>query len=286
MVKLISGDKTSEIVFDNENYVLNEKDYGKSDISLSTYQGNNQLGVRVEGRTIGKRDVSIVGFILADGSEEMIEKKRNLQNVVGLYSDFYIADSGYYLTVSATASIEYAVEKKTNNKFLCKFLIEGTAANPCFTKESSETIQLAYWNAGFHFPYHVAPTKKTIMGLRESSQIKMIENEGETKAGMIITIQARVDGVKNVTLSKLLSNDKVVINYSLNKSDVIVINTNYGEKSIKLNGENCFSILAPESVFIQLDTGENYIAYDAEENVDAIDIRIDYLPQYMEVQSD
>jgi len=67
----------------------------------------------------------------------------------------------------------------------------------------------------------------------------------------------------------------------------IVITTHTGQKRVEkeLNGvlENAFNWWDDGSTFMQLDVEDNLLRYNAEENVDNLEVSIYYTPQYLGV---
>ena len=284
MVKLVNLDFTKEIVFDGGNYVLNEKDLGKAEINLASFQGYNQIGIKIAGRVINQRDVSVVGFILADDEKEMLDKKRNLQNMVGPFEDFFLVIDNYKIRVSASSSIEYAIAHYENNKYLTKFMINGVCANPCFTELYTKTVPLANWVANFRFPLTMTKSNPAVMGYKLPSKMRKIDNSGETDVGMIIRIKALVDNVQNPYIKNLFTEEKLLLNCTMAEGEIIEINTNYGEKSIIQNGTtDYFYKVDLDSDFLQLHAGENYLEYGADTNDTQLEIEIEFSPQYLEV---
>lgn len=284
MFRLSNLNFTKEIVFDGINYVLNEKDLGKADINLAAFQGYNQIGVKITGRVINSRNVSIVGYILADNEAEMLNKKRNLQNMVSPFEDFFIVIDNYKIRVAASSTIEYAVSYIENNKHLTKFLINGVCANPCFTELEAKTIPLSAWLGNFHFPFIMTVDNPIVLGYKKIDKIKMIENKGTVETGMIIRIKATAANIQNPYIKNMFTEEKILLHCNMEKEETIEINTNYGEKSIVKNGEtDYFYTLDLDSDFLQLHLGENYISFGADTNEKDLEIEIEYSPQFLEV---
>lgn len=284
MFRLSNLNFTKEIVFDGINYVLNEKDLGKADINLAAFQGYNQIGVKITGRVINSRNVSIVGYILADNEAEMLNKKRNLQNMVSPFEDFFIIIDNYKIRVAASSTIEYAVSYIENNKHLTKFLINGVCANPCFTELEAKTIPLSAWLGNFHFPFIMTVDNPIVLGYKKIDKIKMIENKGTVETGMIIRIKATAANIQNPYIKNMFTEEKILLHCNMEKEETIEINTNYGEKSIVKNGEtDYFYTLDLDSDFLQLHLGENYISFGADTNEKDLEIEIEYSPQFLEV---
>lgn len=280
MIKLSNLAMTKEIIFDNENYAIHSKDLGASTINLSTFQGYNQIGVNVAGRVIGQRDISITGFILAENENDMLDKKRLLQQIASPLEDFYLMIGDYKIQVSATSSIKYSSTYAQNNPFIAMFILNGSCANPCFTKIYTSTIPVAYWGGGFHFPLNIP----VVMGCRQSSQIKMIENTGEIDVGMKITFTAKADGVVNPRMYNMLTGETLQMNCELNEGDKVVIDTGFGKKSVVFNDEIDYLYkMDLDSDFLQLHAGENYFYYECEGTVNNLELEIQFTPEYLEV---
>lgn len=282
-LKLTSLDEKREVVFDRETYVLNEKDLGKAEINLATFQGYNQIGIKVVNRTVNSRDISIVGYILADNDEEMLERKRWLQRIANPLEDFYLVIGDYRLRLSATSTIQYDTEAYLNCNLLARFLLNATAAHPCFTRRDSVITQIAYWNAGFHFPFYMNNENPVVFGLRQEAMLKMVENTGEIDIGMKISISAKNGSVVNPFIVNMLTNEIIQVECELSSGESVFINTNYGEKQVLVKGEERFYSVTLDSDFLQLHTGENYLGYGADAGADNLIITIEYTPMYMEV---
>ena len=286
MVKLMNLDMSDEILFDNKNYVLNSKSLGTANITLSTFQGFNQIGSKVSGRVVGERDIAIIGYIIAEDEEEMLEKKQGLQRVVGVLEDFYLVINDFKIRVSAKKSIEYATDYSENNKNLSKFKIEGTATEPYFTKINPTVIPIAHWLGNFHFPLSIVKdTKLQVMGIRQNSKIKMIENKGALDTGMKITFTCKVKSISNPYLLNIVTGEHILINCDLKLNDELVIDTNFGHKTVTLNGEeNYLYKMDLDSDFLQLHPGENYLFYDAQmEQENGIEVSIEFSTKFLEV---
>ena len=68
----------------------------------------------------------------------------------------------------------------------------------------------------------------------------------------------------------------------------MIVSTSSGNKYIKgvVKGEesNYFKYLDFDSTWLQLHTGDNILKYDADNNVEGLEVLISFLPKYLEVQ--
>lgn len=266
MIKITDLNKEKEIVFDNINYTISEKDFGTAEVNLLTSQSFRQLGETVQGRTIGKRSVSLVGYCLAETEEEMLQRKRLLQNVASINRDFYIiVNDTYQLQVSANSSVEFATSYAENNKFLCKFLIDATAANPFF-KEIEETETSEF--------YYQVPKK-------------IITNNSDCALGLRIELYFRDISAfpKNPYIINHTTGERIDITYTFQFGvwdEKIIINTHYGNKNAKVVfGEdvlvaNAIPRISDTSSFFSLEEGQNIIEIGAEENGSSLGAKLYY----------
>ncbi len=125
-----------------------------------------------------------------------------------------------------------------------------------------------------------------IMGLREPSLIVNVYNNGDVKCGLKIEFRAK-GSVKNPSLFNVNTREYIKINKTMAAGEIINVNTSYGHKKIEseLNGvkTNIMNYLALPFYFLQLDPGDNLFRYDAEENLNNLEVNIFFTPQYLGV---
>lgn len=101
----------------------------------------------------------------------------------------------------------------------------------------------------------------------DASRVVNVLSESESETGIIIDIAVRGQ-VRNPVIRNIDTGEYFSINIELNVGDHMVINTNRGNKSIKLiRGEttsNIFNKIAKNSTWFQLRIGDNFFAYEAE----------------------
>ena len=64
---------------------------------------------------------------------------------------------------------------------------------------------------------------------------------------------------------------------------VLVIDTNERHQVVELNGVNCYQRVDRASNPFQLDVGDNYLEYAADENYVNLDVNLYYTPKYLGV---
>lgn len=283
-----STNKSVTIDKDTSAFVLGEVDFGTVPGTHYSYKFLNQIGVYIDSTALEQREISINGWVIGNTYSQLREYKAILNALINpLHEIEIIAYDTYAITFKPDYSIQYSTTDSENNEVLCKFLIQGTCANPMFTTPNKQTQLLAYDDAQFHFPLVIPESSGVIFGTRIKSVITNIINKGDVPVGMTITFTAK-GSVKNPSLVNVYTQSSLKISKTLESGESIVISTLDGDKYVKgtLNGvtSNYFSYLDLDSTWIQLSLGDNILKYDAEEGVDNLDMSIDYYPQYLEVQ--
>lgn len=286
MVSLRTKDETKEIHFDNKFYTLNELEIEAAEVDLSTSKGIKQIGEYLNSTTIGTRDISITGYILADNAEQMRQRKRDLIVLVNPLNSFYLVIDNYKLQCNSIDTVKFAVAHYENNDKLSKFVISATATNPCFEYLEETVVKVALWKPAFKFPLILKANEPFIVGAREPSKIATINNNGDIDTGMVIEFVAKGE-VTNPYLFNLNTREEVKINKTLQAGESIRINTNYGTKTVI--GEtgtetlNYFKYLDINSSFMQLQTGENQFRWGADINENNLEVNIIFSPKYLGV---
>lgn len=121
-------------------------------------------------------------------------------------------------------------------------------------------------NRLFEFPMNVPPIGVELSTITTNIR-KNIIYTGDVEAG--VTIQLFATGtVVNPILYDVLKGKSFKLNFTLQESDMVVINTNVGEKSVNLirNGitTNALGYMTPDSDWFYLTAGDNVFTYECE----------------------
>ena len=120
------------------------------------------------------------------------------------------------------------------------------------------------------------------MGHREPSLIVNVSNNGDTKCGMLIEFKA-TGTVENPSLFDLNTRQFIKINKVMKAGEIITINTEFGKKKViqKFNGieNNIMNYLDINSTFLKLDTGDNLFRYNADSNLNSLEVNIYFSPK-------
>lgn len=157
--------------------------------------------------------------------------------------------------------------------------------NPYFRNVADDKTEIAFWEPQFEFPLEI-PSEGIEMGVRSPSLIVNVANDGHVDTGMIIKFRA-IGTVVNPSLVNVNTTEYFKINRTLTAGEIITVNTNSGKKRIEsnLNGvtSNIFNNIVFGSTFLQLEIGDNLFRYDAEQNLEALEVDIYHSPQFVGV---
>lgn len=108
-------------------------------------------------------------------------------------------------------------------------------------------------------------------------------NNGDDVSGFIIEIMAS-GSVVNPKIFSIDTNEQMIVNTSLVAGDLLIINTQQGEKSITLrrNGvdTNYLRYLRKNSSWLKLNTGDNQFTIDADTGADLMQVLFKYRTKY------
>lgn len=269
-------------------YILQTVDLGVVQASHKTYEYINQVGVYVTGSTLQTRDINIIGYVAGKDNNELRQKRELLNTMINpLHLLELRLQDDYLITLLPKTSINYSTEYEENNEVYCRYLITGFCPDPLFYLSSTSSVLLAYTIPYFHFELIIPQGEGIIFGLREPSQIGEVVNRGDVYTGMRITFRAKGTLI-NPSLTDLTTQEYIKINKTMEPNEVIVVNTQEGNKYVQgtLGGvtSNYYQYRDLNSSWLQLRPGANLFQYSAEENVVNLEVTIQYNTRFLEVE--
>lgn len=203
---------------------------------------------------------NIVIYIKLNGNVEA--------NRIYLYSFFNTKEwcRFYYKNGSRDVYIEGYVENVdvalfTNNEVMQVSII---CPSPYFKGAAEIIDDISKAIARFKFPFTINLDEPIPFSTIDNSKITDVYNNSETETGVIIEADIR-GNVNSLEIRNTETGESIKLNYQFIKNDMIIINTNKTEKSIKLirNGveSNIFTALRKGSTFFQLGIRDNYFSY-------------------------
>lgn len=274
-------------------YVLESVTWGEVKAVHHSYKYVNQIGESVTGTSLSTREVDIIGWIIADTELQMTERKMMLNRFVNPQHGIELLYSKYKLKFLPNSSIKYSATIAENNDVICKFNINGLAADPRFSDNNDNRISAATTRGMFRFPLAISNSQangrlpSVMMGLREPSLIVNVYNRGTIATGMRIVFKA-LGTLKSPSLTSVYTQEYFKINKQMVAGEMVEVVTNIGEKKVvaQLNGVemNYFKYRDLSSTWLQLEIGDNLFRYDAEEGIDNLEVYIYFSNKYLEVQ--
>lgn len=273
------------------DYILHSVDWGSIEGSHNSYKYVNQVGVYVTRTNLGTRDIEVIGWIVAENENQMTQRKMELNKFFNPQQPIDLFYKKYKIRFLPNSSIKYSAITAENNEVMCKFKIEGLCPDPLFTENSEQKITAANTIGMFHFPLIISEVPNTpggiIFGYRQPSLIVAIENKGAISTGMTIVFKANGTLI-NPSLINVDTQKFFKVNKTMQAGEQITINTTIGQKKIQglLYGEltNYFKYRDFESEWLQLEVGDNLFRYDADAQIENLEVYIYFHNKYLEVQ--
>ena len=116
----------------------------------------------------------------------------------------------------------------------------------------------------FKFPFAINVNEPVEISTIDNSRITDVFNDSESESGVIIEADIR-GNVNTLEIRNTETGEAIKLTHTFIANDKIIINTNKGEKSVKLIRagveSNIFTSLSKASKFFQLQLGDNYFSY-------------------------
>lgn len=207
------------------------------------------------------------------------------QNRLNLYRYFrtkrYI--KLWYKNSSRSVYIEGYVETFENNPWtqLQEPQISIICPNPFWMSEKETSVDFSNSVALFEFPFSIPSTG--IEFSRYQTNASATVNAGEIETGGIITFHA-LDAVANPKFYNSTTQQFFGLQFSMISGDIIVINTQKGEKSVRLVrggvASNLMQYRESGSEWISFVPGENLVSYEATSGATDLRCRVSLVQKF------
>lgn len=302
----LSKNISVELLGSEGNFILDSIDWDMPSVSMDTYRIPYQVGASLSGLTVGTRQPAITGYVigitessLGDTWEDYYKKqlesieqnKLFLDSVISVYQDVLIEANGYKLKARPTQPPKYSIRQNENNDVLCFFSLGFECYGPMFYQDS-KTNYLSTIEKMFHFKLIIPQETGVMFGVNKGTNNTVIDNNGDSPVGIVVTFKAATGTVKNPVVYNIETNKFIGVDgIELFRGDVLTINTETGEESVKLHrastGEDEIAIgyLLPGSTFLKADIGKSYFAYRVDEGYERnADVSIKITEQYFNIK--
>lgn len=234
-----------------------------SSSSNTTTDGTNISSVRLEKR-------NIVIYVAINGDIEA--------NRIGIYKYFPVKKNItlYFKNGSRDVYINGVVELIECDLFSNRQVAQISIICPrVYFKDVNALIsQFSDVSALFTFPFAISSNGIEFSAITTNVRKKIV-NYGDAPTGAVIKLFA-IGTVENPVIYDVLKRTHIKLNYTMQASDTIVINTNVGEKSITLIrsgvSSNLLGYMALSSEWLTLEAGDNVFTYDCESGNSSLQI--------------
>lgn len=251
----------------NPDYdVLSVSGLNPSPAEINTTPVSGIDGTRYNSARVGQRNIVIRLNINGDIEDRRIE----------LYKYFRVKHTVrvYYKNEHVDVYIDGYIETFENDFFtiLQQPQISIICPDPYFKSMSETEIDFENVTALFTFPFAIAAEGIPFSSLNEISSRYF--NAGNVETGGIIIFTALADGVKNPIFYNNTNDTFFGVDITMQSGDVIEINTQRGEKSVKLTRSGVTTSIVGDrtsgSTWIVFEPGENEISFGADESASSL----------------
>ncbi|MDR2513742.1 MAG: phage tail family protein [Christensenellaceae bacterium] len=286
------NERGESIVFSPaSSFHVNFKDVsGLSDIRNAIYSINSmgQDGDTYLGNRIESRDIEIVGYFKERNKERAQAMRRRMNHILNpQYEATLIYEYDDYKRVIGCKVDNAPVFKR--EPIFEQFTIQLLCLNPFWREEAETREDIATWTGGFEFPVPDGleiPIEGWEIGFREPSLIVNVYNDGDVVSGIRIDFRA-LGVVSNPSLLNVNTQQYIRLNLEMEAGDVLTVSTGYGEKAVTLNRNgvitDAFRYLDVDSSYLQLSVGDNLFRYDADGNLENLEVSIYHNNLYLGV---
>lgn len=248
----------------------------KNNIQLSKNYG--QDGSIYHSSQLEHRQITLEGAILKDFE---FYKDKIIKIINPKQTGVLIYDGNKKINV-IIESISVARKDGPIQKFLINFL----CPNPYWQELQELKQYIALWKGDFTFPLEISE-QGIMLGHREPTLIVNVYNPGDVPCGMRIEFKA-LGEITNPSLFNVNTRKYIKINKTMQAGETITVTTHFANKRVELTKadgtkKNAFNYIDLNSTFMQLDVGDNLFRYDADINIDNLEVSIYYTPQYLGV---
>lgn len=289
-----TNERGESIVFSRASkYHVNFKDVsGLSDVRNAIYSINSmgQDGDTYLGNRIEARDVEIVGHLRTRDKAEARRLRRQLNRVLNpqYAATLTYEFDGVRRVIGCT--VDNAPVFTREEPIFEGFTIQLSCLNPFWREETEAREDIATWIGGFEFPtpdgLEIPALEGWEIGHRTPSLIVNVYNGGDVSAGLRVDFRA-LGAVSGPSLLNVNTQQSLKLNCEMEAGDVLTVSTGYGEKRVTLKRagmeSDAFRYLDVDSTYLQLAVGDNLFRYDADANLENLEVSIYHNNLYLGV---
>lgn len=281
-VQLINLDTNVSLTFDTQNFILNEIIHDNCVVQHNTSKTIKQIGEYVKSTNVNSRTINITGTTIGQSELDLSNKKQILLNLTSPFSSIkIILDNKFTLTGKCQSLVKWGVGHDNNNRYFVKFSIDILAPNTLWYALEPTTISLSPYVNEFKFPISI-PESGFIYGHKDNDTLTNIYNECNVPIPISFTITS-LAAIENPEVIRVQDGKRLRINTIVQPGDVLTITTEFGSKSVTLNGENIISDFDFQtSSWLMLQPGLNTFTYSCADaaNKENLNVNVTYTQAY------
>ena len=254
-------------------------------LTISSYDGLNQpvaeivslsnpniRGTRYQRSSIQDRQISFIFYVY-----DVEKTRRKIMDV------FKSGEKGtlYLKNEYREGKIDCYTEEVNFDRFqqLTTLQIVLRAPDPYFEGLNEIFVELDNIISQFTLEADI-PEEGIDLGVIVDEHTATIVNNTDIDLGFIINVYANGE-VKNPVIKNMTTNKKIGVEYTLNAGDLLVINTNKGNKKITLGDTNLINNIYMGSSFFELVRGENILVFESADGTGSnANVIIEYNDKY------
>lgn len=240
-----------------------------------TQKSPNQDGVSKTGDSLEPRDIMIKGSINKTKKDEILKQRQKLLQIFNPKLEGKLRYQTGEFAKEIDCTVEHGPVFPTVPSLFKKFMILLYCPNPYWRDIASVTEEIVTWIGGMTFPLKL-PTAFATKG----PKIINIRNDGDVETPIKVEFHGPAT---NPRIENKTTGEFVKVNQVLTPEDILVITTEFGNKRVEINGENAFNWIDLDSVFWQLQPGDNVIEYTSDDEVEDATVKVIYKNRYLGV---
>ncbi len=202
--------------------------------------------------------------------------------LTNIYNDIkIILDNKFTLTGKCQSLVKWGVGHDNNNRYFVKFSIDILAPNTLWYALEPTIVSLSPYVNEFKFPISI-PESGFIYGHKDNDTLTNIYNECNVPIPISFTITS-LAAIENPEVIRVQDGKRLRINTIVQPGDVLTITTEFGSKSVTLNGENIISDFDFQtSSWLMLQPGLNTFTYSCADaaNKENLNVNVTYTQAY------
>lgn len=249
--------------------------------TVNTFKAPEQDGAFYISSTLDMRNITLEGTVVADTPDEAYTRR---QRFLQIFSP-KLRGTLLYRGRQISCVVEEAGFTVSTRQRIPNFFVSLLCPSPFFETPDEIRQELASWIPLFEFELEI-PEGGMEFGMRQPSQIITVDNIGDVPCGCEIVFRA-LGTVTNPELLNIDTGEYIRLLTTMSAGDELQVYTHFaGKRVLSVDGStvtNAFSLLDTGSSFFQLAAGVNTLRYDAEVNMELLEVSIYYRPQFLGV---